>query len=136
MKRIAASAVVAALAIAALCSPAAGAAQAGSAPAIKHCPGTYFAPLYTHIKKISAQGVGCSAARELSLAYERATTNSFGPGGGHTGHCFGAHSYGECKVQLKGKEWDCFHFNATPAKTRGLVRCTADEAVIKFNIGV
>jgi hypothetical protein len=134
MKRIAVSTVISVLALAALWSPVARAQQAG-APAIKHCPGTYFAPLYTHIEKISAQGAGCSAARELSLAYMRAITNSYGAKGSHTGHCFGAHSYGHCSMQQKGKTYDCFHFQGVPAKTQGLVRCTAGAAVIKFNVG-
>jgi hypothetical protein len=134
MKRIAVSAIVSILALAALWSPTAGAQQAG-APAIKHCPGTYFAPLYTHIKKISAQGTGCSAARDLSLAYMRATTSSSGAKGSHTGHCFGAHSYGHCTVQQKGNSYDCFHFGPVPAEKRGLVHCSAGPAVIKFNVG-
>jgi hypothetical protein len=133
MKRTAVSTIVFLLGLFALWSPTAGAQQAG-APAIKHCPGTYFAPMYLHIEKISAQGAGCSAARDLSLAYERAVTSSIGAHA-HSGHCFGAHSYGHCTVQQKGKTYDCFHFNAVPAKTQGLVRCTAGAAVIKFNVG-
>ena len=133
MKRMAVSTILSVLALAALWSPTAGAQQAG-APAIKHCPGTYFAPMYLHIEKISAQGVGCSAARGLSLAYERAVTSSIGAHA-HSGHCFGAHSYGHCTVQQKGKSYDCFHFGPVPAKKRGLVHCSAGTAVIKFNVG-
>lgn len=109
-------------------------AQKGGGGSTKHCRNTYFAPLYTKITKISARGAGCSAARDLSLAYERAVTQSLGANP-HSGHCFGAHSYGNCTVEQKGRKYKCYHFNIEPKKTAGLVRCTAGSTLIKFNVG-
>jgi hypothetical protein len=64
----------------------------------------------------------------------RAVTSSYGARS-HTGHCFGAHSYGHCKVSQKGTKFDCNHFMPGEGKPRGLVSCKANEAVVKFNIG-
>jgi hypothetical protein len=130
MKRTIAALLVSSIAVLAFSSPGASAHQAGP----KHCRNTYFSPQYLTIKKISAQGTGCTTARGLSLAYMRAVTMSVGAHP-HSGHCFGAHSYGHCTVQQKGKKFDCFHFDPVPSKKRGLVRCTAGPTVVKFNIG-
>lgn len=130
MKRTIATVFVSVLALAALSGTAANARQAET----KHCQDTYFAPQYQKIKRISAQGTGCTVARGLSLAYMRAVTMSVGAHS-RTGHCFPAQSYGHCGVQQQGKSFDCFHFDPVPAKRRGLVRCTAGKAVVKFNIG-
>lgn len=130
MKRTIAALAVCALAVAALAAPGAGAHRAP----VKHCKDTYFSPQYLKIKKISASGTGCTVARGLSLAYMRAVTSSFGAKS-HTGHCFGAHSYGHCKVSQKGMSFDCNHFMPGEGKPRGLVSCTASKAVVKFNIG-
>ena len=132
MRRLVATAFIALIALVAFCG--AGASAHGGGGATKHCKDTYFAPLYLKIVQISSKGAGCSAARELSLAYERAVTESSGAHP-HTGHCFGAHSYGNCTVQSKGKKYDCYHFNIEPKKTAGLVRCTAGDSLIKFNVG-
>jgi hypothetical protein len=130
MKRTIAVLSVSVLSLAALAAPGAGAKGAST----KHCQGTYYAPQYLHIEKISAKGTGCTVARGLSLAYMRAVTSSSGAVN-HTGHCFGAHSYGHCKVSQKGTKFDCNHFNLGEGKPRGLVSCHASKAVVKFNIG-
>lgn len=130
MKRAIVVLLVLSIAVTAFWSSSASAGQ----PAIKHCRNTYYSPQYLTIKRISAQGTGCTMARGLSLAYMRAVTESIGAHP-HSGHCFGAHSYGHCTVQQKGKKFDCFHFDPVPAKKRGLVRCTAGTSVVKFNIG-
>lgn len=130
MKRTIAAVFVSVLALAALSTPAASAHQAKP----KHCHDTYFAPQYLKIKRISAQGTGCTVARGLSLAYMRAVTMSVGAHS-RTGHCFPAQSYGHCGVQQKGMSFGCFHFDPVPAKRRGLVRCAAGKAVVKFNVG-
>jgi hypothetical protein len=130
MKRTIAALVLSALAVAAFATPGAGAHKGSTS----HCKGTYYAPQYLKIKKISAQGTGCTVARGLSLAYMRAVTSSYGAKS-NTGHCFGAHSYGHCKVSQKGMQFDCNHFMPGEGKPRGLVSCTATKAVVKFNIG-
>ena len=89
MKRTIATVFVSVLALTALSGTAANARQAET----KHCQDTYFAPQYQKIKRISAQGTGCTVARGLSLAYMRAVTMSVGAHS-RTGHCFPAQSYG------------------------------------------
>lgn len=132
MKRSAIAIVLVLATVAAIAAPGASArAQQG---ALTHCSNTRYAPMYLTIKRIAARGTGCSTARALSLAYMRAVTQSIGAHP-HTGHCFGAQSYGHCGVTYRGRPFDCFHFDFVPEKTRGLVRCSAESALVKFNIG-
>lgn len=99
-----------------------------------HCRNTYYSPLYKRITKITARGAHCGTARKLTFTYMRAVSSSSGAVN-FTGHCFGAHSYGYCTVHYRHRAWKCFHFDAVPARTRGLVRCTHGQQLIKFNIG-
>jgi hypothetical protein len=122
-----------ALALAAT-APAQGAARQAGQAKTHHCRNTYYAPLYTKITKITERGARCGTARKLTYTYMRAVSSSSGAVN-FTGHCFGAHSYGPCTVHYRGRAWHCYHFDAVPARTRGLVRCTHDQQLVKFNIG-
>lgn len=108
-------------------SPAAGA-------KLTHCTNVRYPPLYLTIKRVAEHGTSCGTAHQVALGYMRATTQSIGAHS-HTGHCFGAHSYGSCTVHHRKQVFDCFHFQPVPAKHRGLVRCTRGETLVKFNIG-
>lgn len=110
-----------------------------SAPAAgamtKHCSNVYYAPMYQTIKEISARGAGCTVAHGVVHSYLYATTSSYGGGKSHTGPCYGAHSYGACTVRYRKRDYHCYHFDIYPKRTRGLVRCTRNDILVKFNVG-
>ena len=123
------------VAVVAIFAGSAGGADAHpSAVAARHCQNTHYGLQHLTITHIAAKRAGCTTARALSRAYESAVTLVTGPHP-HNGHCYGAHSYGNCNVRTKGRTYACFHYNVVPKKTRGLVRCTAGRVLIKFNVG-
>jgi hypothetical protein len=103
-------------------------------PKFHSCRNARYAPQFLTITHIFQAGTSCAVAHGVALGYENAVTQSFTSKGGRTGVCFGAHSYGNCTFRYAHQSWHCFHFNAVPARTRGLVRCTQAVRRVSFNI--
>lgn len=75
----------------------------------RSCPNVRYAPMYKTITKVSVTNAGCTTARRVVLAYERAITSGYSPSTGETrtGVCFGAKSFGECTIKVDGRKYLC-----------------------------
>jgi hypothetical protein len=61
-------------------------------------------------------------------------------GNSRQGSCYPSETYGWCDLFVHSARYGCYHFDAVPNRTRGLVRCQGEgprwhKRRISFNIG-